>query len=258
MQLQHKPYLPEFITKVIAKLYVPYERFIVKRIDGVVFPCLVRGKNPFAGKCGHLAIINNVPLLREFEEIGERPSNTGFSACYVGGLRSDRGIMQDVLACNQAEITLRLGGLPSSLEFQQQLECADEKHLVEFCGQLDRAQVSALLQHSYVGLVTELNVGQNNQLDNLPTKTYEYMAAGLPVIISKSEYVDALIKKYLFGISVDPENVDEMAGAIRYLLDHPDEARQMGENGRRAVKEEFNWGVEEKKLLALYEDILKE
>ena len=43
---------------------------------------------------------------------------------------------------------------------------------------------------------------------------------------------------------------------IRYLLDHPDEARQLGENGRRAVKEEFNWGVEEKKLLSLYEEVL--
>ena len=51
--------------------------------------------------------------------------------------------------------------------------------------------------------------------------------------------------------------MDEIAAAIRYLLDHPDEARQMGENGRRAIKEEFNWGVEEKTLLALYEDILK-
>ena len=49
----------------------------------------------------------------------------------------------------------------------------------------------------------------------------------------------------------------QIADAIRYLLEHPEEARQMGENGRRAVKEEFNWGGEEKKLLALYEDILK-
>ena len=50
--------------------------------------------------------------------------------------------------------------------------------------------------------------------------------------------------------------MDEIADAIRYLLDHPDEARQMGENGRCAVKEEFNWGVEEKKLLSLYEEVL--
>jgi len=45
---------------------------------------------------------------------------------------------------------------------------------------------------------------------------------------------------------------------IRYLLEHPEEMRRMGENGRRAVKEEFNWGVEEKKLFALYEEILKD
>ena len=66
------------------------------------------------------------------------------------------------------------------------------------------------------------------------------------------------MERFRFGLCVDPENVDETEDAIRYLLDHPDEARQMGENGRRAVKEEFNWGVEEKKLLALYDEILNE
>ena len=64
------------------------------------------------------------------------------------------------------------------------------------------------------------------------------------------------MERWHCGICVDPANVNEIAAAIRYLLDHPEEARQMGENGRRAVKEEFNWGVEVKKLLALYTMIL--
>ena len=38
---------------------------------------------------------------------------------------------------------------------------------------------------------------------------------------------------------------------------HPDDARQMGENGRRAVLERYNWSVEEAKLLAFYKDILQ-
>ena len=84
------------------------------------------------------------------------------------------------------------------------------------------------------------------------------MALGIPVILSRSQYNEKVAAQYGFGICVDPANVDEIASAIRYLLDHPDEARQMGENGRRAVREEFNWGVEEKKLLALYADILKD
>ena len=61
--------------------------------------------------------------------------------------------------------------------------------------------------------------------------------------------------KWNFGICVDPGNVEEITGAIRYLLDHPEEARRMGENGRRAVKEAFNWNVEEAKLLELYAEL---
>jgi glycosyltransferase involved in cell wall biosynthesis len=30
----------------------------------------------------------------------------------------------------------------------------------------------------------------------------------------------------------------------------------MGKNGRRAVQERYNWSIEEKKLLALYEKLL--
>ena len=81
--------------------------------------------------------------------------------------------------------------------------------------------------------------------------------AGLPIICTNFILWREFVERCHCGICVDPENEDEIADAIRYLLDHPDEARQMGENGRRAVKEEFNWGVEEKKLLALYEDVLK-
>ena len=55
---------------------------------------------------------------------------------------------------------------------------------------------------------------------------------------------------------MDPLNPEEIAQAIEYLLDHPDEARQMGENGRKAVQEKYNWENESQKLLALYHDLL--
>ena len=78
------------------------------------------------------------------------------------------------------------------------------------------------------------------------------MSMGLPVIITKYPFAEKMIKKYDFGIAVEPDNVDEIADAIMYLIDNPDKAKEMGENGRRAVLEEFNWGIEEKKLINLY------
>jgi glycosyltransferase involved in cell wall biosynthesis len=36
------------------------------------------------------------------------------------------------------------------------------------------------------------------------------------------------------------------------MIDNPEKAKEMGKNGRQAVLEEFNWGIEEKKLISLY------
>lgn len=256
-QIAVKPYLPRWIARLISHIYTVYERRVLRDIDAVIFPCTIEGRDPFSGKCRCTALINNVPLLQELPSSSCSTADV-FSAGYVGPIRPDRGNTQNVQACEAVDVPLLFGGTPDSEAYQQELERLDSKGLVTFCGQLDRAGVWKLLSGVSVGLVTELSVGQNNTTDNLPTKTYEYMAAQLPFLIANYPYAKKVVDKHRCGICVDPENVAELAHALTYLRDHPDEARQMGENGRRAVKEEFNWDVEEKKLLALYEDILNE
>jgi glycosyltransferase involved in cell wall biosynthesis len=127
---------------------------------------------------------------------------------------------------------------------------------VNYLGYLSRAEVLDLYKRSSIGAATILNIGQYNTGDNFATKVYEYMSMGLPVLVSRYPYAEKVLERYKFGMSVDPENIDEIADAIRYITDNPEIAKQMGENGRRAVLEEFNWGIEEKKLLGLYERII--
>ena len=47
-------------------------------------------------------------------------------------------------------------------------------------------------------------------------------------------------------------NPEEIAKAIKYLIENPGVSQKMGENGRKAVLETYNWENEEKKLLKLY------
>lgn len=258
-QIKRKPYLPGWCTRIIAKAYGIYEEYMLKRIDGLIFPCLKDGKHPFAGMCSHITTVNNVPRLEElYDCYDQHIPKYERSIVHIGSLTHARGVTHVVKAAELSCCTAYLGGTFSPASYQMEVEALPEFSHVRYLGQLSRPQVLETLQRCQVGMATLLNVGQYNQYDNLATKVYEYMSLGLPTILSNSPYNQKIVEKYQFGVCVDPENMDEIAGAIRYLLDYPEEARQMGENGRRAVKEEFNWGVEEKRLLALYEDILKE
>jgi glycosyltransferase involved in cell wall biosynthesis len=88
------------------------------------------------------------------------------------------------------------------------------------------------------------------------TKFFEYMAAGLPVVLSNFPNWRALFEEPNAGLCVDPADWDAIVGAIRWLHDHPAEAVAMGLNGRRAVQERFHWHTQAQNLLNLYDRLL--
>ncbi len=81
------------------------------------------------------------------------------------------------------------------------------------------------------------------------------MACGLPVVASNFPEISRVVKEADCGILVDPTDVGEIADAIVYMLEHPEEAMMMGENGRRAVEVKYNWERMEERLLELYEGL---
>ena len=61
-----------------------------------------------------------------------------------------------------------------------------------------------------------------------------------------------IVEKYNCGICVDPHNSQQIKEAIQYLVENKEMAYQMGQNGRRAVLEEYNWESQAK----LYIEVL--
>lgn len=258
-QLRTKPYLPPWASALAAGLYGAYERRVLRRLDAAVLPCTFNGENPFEGQCARAPIISNAAILGEFyERYNPAAPKKDRQVCYVGGLTENRGITASLKAAAQAGAHLVLAGEFSPSDYEARLRAMPESSCLDYRGRLSRTEVADLLSESRIGLCVLLNRGQYWKFDTFGIKVFEYMSMGLPVILSSSAYNREMTQRYQFGLCADPENTEEFAAAVRYLLDNPEEARRMGENGRRAVKEEFNWGVEEKKLLALYEDILKE
>ena len=179
---------------------------------------------------------------------------------YVGGISKLRGAVEMVQALEYLEhvedIRLDLIGRfePSSLE--RELQALPGYRRVRYLGWLQPKDIYKHLQTADIGLVC-LHPDPRYVV-GWPVKLFEYMAAGLPVIASNFPLWREIVEGNRCGICVDPLNPKEIAGAIEYLITHPEETRRMGENGRRAVEEKYNWENEGKKLLKLYEELLKQ
>ena len=77
----------------------------------------------------------------------------------------------------------------------------------------------------------------------------EANAFGKPVIGGDVMGVPEAIVDGVTGFLVDPHDVDAIANRVIHLLKDPDEARRLGENGRRRVELEFSWRASAQKFL---------
>jgi len=158
------------------------------------------------------------------------------------------------MAYVNAQISFKLAGMTYEKYFFQELEKNPYWHRVEFVGKLERDEVKALLEESKMGLVTLHPT--INYIDALPVKMFEYMLAGIPVIASDFPILKDIVNKERCGICVNPLDSRAIGEAIEYLATHDDEAEAMGKRGKEAVIEQYNWGVEEQKLLKLYKEVV--
>ncbi|MDO5615016.1 MAG: glycosyltransferase [Cruoricaptor ignavus] len=253
-QIKIKPYLPKLVRNFVSKLFTKYENYVIKRLDGVIIPCSLDGKNYFEGKTKNVVYIDNTPLFSDVSVVNFGTRNKIF---HLGTLTYERGIKHLVQASHLSQTTLVLAGRFSPPSFEQELRELPDFASVEYKGFIGFEEKIAISEECFAGVSTLLNVGQYPRLGNLPTKVYEFMGMGIPVILSNIETAKKINKKYNFGICVDPSNPKEIADAILYLKNNKEIAKEMGDNARKAFENEFNWKIDENKLLKFYNEILE-
>jgi len=253
-QLRNAPYLNTFLRVVISRVYGMFEKYSLAKFDYIVAatPYI---KEKFLNINKKSIDINNFPVI---EELGnETPWNEKKDEiCYVGGIAKIRGIKELVRAMeNVNNVRLNLAGKFVEKDVEAEVKKYTGWSKVNELGFVGREEIADILSRSKAGIVT-LHPIVNYQ-DALPVKMFEYMAASIPVIASNILLWQEIIEDANCGICVDPMNPNEIANAIEYIMTHQDEAQKMGENGKKAVTEKYNWSIEEAKLMRVYEEIMR-
>jgi len=256
-QILSKYWIPKIFRRLIAYTFDKYEKCIAKKIDYII-TATPNIKNNF--KHNNVIDIKNYPIIIDFENAkNEEQKKTHTELIYVGGLSRVRGIKETIQSLKyinpKHNIKLKLIGSFSNKKFEEEIKNMSEWREINFLGFLLQKEAYKHMRGADAGIICFLP--EPNHINAIPNKMFEYMTNELPIIASNFPLWKKIIEENNCGICVDPLDPKKIAKAIEYLIEHQNEAKKMGENGRKAVLEKYNWENESKKLLNIYEELSK-
>ena len=256
IQILNKDYIPKLLRKIISNLYRKYEKKNLKKFDALI---LAESSYYEYYKILNqkIEIVLNMPDLDSLNNFytNKRIKNEIF---YLGGISNNRGFDMytkalKILKNKIPDVFMHLIG-PYNEDLIKKTNLNDISRAINLYGSIPLNEALKYSIYSKVGISILKPIG--NYTKSYSTKIFEYMAIGLPVVTSNFKLYSEIIDKNNCGICVDPENPDEIAKAIEFIMNHPEKAREMGQNGRKLIEKKYNWAMEEIKLNAIYSSIV--
>lgn len=212
-------------------------------------------------------LILNYPSLAFFETYRlTKSTEIRKELFYIGQISLARGIdtlirALALLKVQGLEVPVQLFGdfefdLASVKELQQVEGFQSVKHLLNFHGKTNPAKAFVYAVNAFAGIALLKPVGDFPE--SYPTKIFEYMAMGLPVITSDFLLYRPIVETHQCGFCINSFDYQALAEKIQWLFENQQNAQQMGANGRMAVEKYYNWQSEEQKLLSFYQTLLRQ
>jgi glycosyltransferase involved in cell wall biosynthesis len=171
--------------------------------------------------------------------------------CYGGPIMKGRSLEYITAALtNLTDVKMYVYGPIIDNELFSTINMASNIEYKGFLPSYDDYHRGIVRTDAIIAIYTEETPSHQITMHN---KHLEAMMAGIPIITNLSpEFVNQIG----FGIIVQYGNIDQIRSAITRLRDDPNLRKRLGNNGRKAFLQKYNWGIMEKKLYDVYDNLL--
>jgi glycosyltransferase involved in cell wall biosynthesis len=264
-ELWGEPREPGLQPWLIAKTGAVVERLMVRSSDVVITtnPSRAQVLSQRHGR-DHVAVLANVPELERSVvalDPGYPPEKRVL--LYQGRVDTDtRNFRAPVEALALVEedidfVILGFGWESTRDQIRGWAERAGVADRVHFLPPRPWQELTATAAAATVGIVNIRDVDLNTRLGDT-NKLHEYLMGGLPVIASDLPEIRRIVTMGdpPVGELFDPDSPESIAGALNRVLDDPERLAARRVQARLLAEEHLNWGVEERRLLELYDGLL--
>src|SRR5262245_40371541 len=250
--------VPEMLRPFLARLIRAQLRLAARSADATVVADQRTGDllRPYARR---LVVLHNFPRVDLFDHSGPAVADSRYDIVLHGSL--PRYHLEACLSIDAALVErgyrprwLLIGKIPELNWLTQELTrrgIRERFHLRDFIPHLE---VASELSKAKVGIIPLPDLPKFHK--NIPQKLFEFMALGIPVVLSDLPPSRPFVGDGSSAIMVAPNDHGAYADALIRLLKSPRLREQMGREGKKRVREQYNWEKESQKLLHLYTELL--
>jgi glycosyltransferase involved in cell wall biosynthesis len=250
------------LKKTCQKFFTKIDKFFMKFADAIIIADDARIEQIGKNYKNVISIYNspNITYAPKHENI--LSLNDEFIIFFGGALLEDRGIDQVIITVkelNDEKIKLILMGYPGTLKYGEKIKgmCRDFKNIQLYLKMVPHEQI--LHYTSKADMVFILYDPQipNNRYAS-PNKLFESMCFAKPVIVSDQSSMTKIVETEKCGLTVPYGDLEELRKAILTLKNNPRICYELGNNGRKVFEGKYCWKIMERRLLDIYNEMLKE
>ena len=211
--------------------------------------------------CKQISTVQNFCDTDFFVPFEKTEYKNSLNLYYIGIILENRGVLQIL----EALYLLKTDGIRAdfhcvgelysdldkkikSLKYYEEIESQ-----IHFYGRLPLEEGYKMAKNMDIGIC--LIWPMKNSIESYPTKLFEYMRCGLPIITSNFPLYREVIEENNCGVCIDPLNVLELKKVLIAMHMDVEKSELMAKNGKKTVFEKYDWKSQTPILSKVYDTL---